>query len=552
MEHGTPRVTRSERRGVAAPSPCPSRRRPGPARRGPAAAAALLLALTAGCAHADAAAADAGRARLEARQAEFFAALAARDVDRTAALFAESAVLHVAGMPAVEGRAAIRAFYGNLFGFLSASSAVPGALHLAASGDLAYGTGTAANVFRRPTGSVEYRGKYALVWRRLEGDWRIALYAVTSDQPEAAQRPIRIGATMSLTGTLATQGVPAANGYRLCIRDANARGGLLGRPLQLVLHDDGSDPRAATALYERLIAEERVDAVLGPYGSTLTEAVAPVTERHRHVMIAPLAATSSIWEQGHRYLFMVLPPAELFLAGLIDLAAERGLERVAILQQDALFPRAAGAGAAERARERGLDVVLHATYPSGTTDFAPLLEQVRAADAQVLAMAASALGDFVAVVRRMRELEVDVAMFGTSGAVAEFQQALGDAAEYTYGLSAWEPGLPYPGSADFVAAYRRDFGRTPSFHAAGAYGSCQLFMEAATRAGTLEADALRAALLALETRTVFGDFAVDARGYQTAHRGLFIQWQDGEKVVVWPPEAATAGPRFPAPPWRRR
>jgi branched-chain amino acid transport system substrate-binding protein len=370
--------------------------------------------------------------------------------------------------------------------------------------------------------------------------------------PAGAGAPIRLGATMSETGSLATQGVPAANGYRLCVAQANAGGGLLGRPLRLLLHDDGSDPRTAAALYERLIVEERVDAVLGPYGSTITEAVAPVTERHRQVLIAPLAATTSIWEQGRRYIFMVLPPAELFLAGLIDLAAERGLERVAILQEDALFPRAAGAGAAARAREQGLEVVLHATYPSGTADFSALLEQARAADAQVLGMAASALGDFVVVARQLQALDVDVAMFGTSGAVAEFREALGDVAEYAYGLSAWEPGLPYPGIPEFVAAYRRAFGQEPSFHAAGAYGSCQLFLEAARRAGTLDADALRATLLALETRTVFGDFAVDERGYQTAHRGLFIQWQDGEKVVVWPPEAATAAPRFPAQPWRRR
>lgn len=147
---------------------------------------------------------------------------------------------------------------------------------------------------------------------------------------------------------------------------------------------------------------------------------------------------------------------------------------------------------------------------------------------------------------------MDVQMFGTSGAVAEFQEALGEKAEYAYGLSAWEPGLPNPGIEEFVDAYRREFDQASSFHAAGAYGSCQIFMEAARRAGSLDADALREALLGLETRTVFGDFAVDERGYQTANRGLFIQWQEGEKVVVWPEELATAEPWFPTPPWNRR
>jgi branched-chain amino acid transport system substrate-binding protein len=362
-----------------------------------------------------------------------------------------------------------------------------------------------------------------------------------------ARQPIRIGATMALTGSLATQGVAAANGYRLCEQDVNRHGGLLNRSVEFIIHDDRSDPGLAVEIYERMIVEDRVDAIMGPYGSTHTEAVAPVTERHRYIHISPLAATSSIWEQGRRYIFMVLPPAELFLAGLIEIAAEKGLRNVAIIQEDALFPRAAGAGAVHLARENGMDVVLHATYERGTTDFSALLQRVGAGEAQVLGMAASSLGDFIAVVRQMRELGVTVNMFGTSGAVAEFQQALGPAAENAFGLSAWEPELPNPGIREFVAAYTGRFGLEPSFHAAGAYGSCQLFMEAARRAGTLDADAVRDALLALQTQTVFGSYAVDGRGYQTANRGLFIQWQDGRKVIVWPDEVATARPRVRTP-----
>ena len=369
---------------------------------------------------------------------------------------------------------------------------------------------------------------------------------------DKTQPPIRIGATMSETGAYATQGVPARNGYLLCQQHINAQGGVLGRSVEFLIHDDRSDSETAMALYEQLITEDGVDAVMGPYGSTLTEAVAPVTERHRQVQISPLAATTSIWEQGRRYLFMVLPPAELFLAGLMEMAAENGLRTVAIIQEDALFPRAAGRGAVDLAREKGMEVVLHETYPSGTGDFSPLLARVAASNAHVLGMAASSLGDFVTVVRQLKEHDIDVAMFGTSGAVAEFHEALGQDADFAYGLSAWEPGLPNPGSDEFVEAYRREFGMEPSFHAAGAYGSCQIFMEAIRRAGSLDPEALRSELLSLETRTVFGDFAVDERGYQTANRGLFIQWQDGRKVVVWPPELATAQPRFPTPPWSKR
>jgi branched-chain amino acid transport system substrate-binding protein len=122
-------------------------------------------------------------------------------------------------------------------------------------------------------------------------------------------------------------------------------------------------------LYEKLIGEEKVDAVMGPYGSTHTEAVAPVTEKHKNVHVSPLSATTSIWEKGRRYIFMVLPPAELFLAGLIDIGAKQGFKKVAIIDEDSLFPKAAGTGAVELSKKNGMEVVLHETYAKGTKDF---------------------------------------------------------------------------------------------------------------------------------------------------------------------------------------
>ncbi len=367
-----------------------------------------------------------------------------------------------------------------------------------------------------------------------------------------AQQPIRIGATMSETGTLATQGVPARNGYLLCQKHVNEKGGLLGRKIEFLIYDDKSDAKGAVGLYEKLIVEDKVDAVMGPYGSTHTEAVAPVTEKHRKVHVSPLAATTSIWEKGRRYIFMVLPPAELFLAGLIDIGARNGLKTVAIIEEDALFPKAAGKGAVELAKKKGMEVLLHETYAKGTKDFSAILAKIKAANTDVFGMAASSLGDFIVVTRQMKEQDINVKMFGNSGAVAEFQQELGKTAEFAYGLSAWEPSLPNPGIKEFVAAYQKEFSKAPSFHAAGAYGSCQIFMEAARRAGSLDSDKLREQLLKLKTKTIFSDYAVDERGYQTANKGLFIQWQDGAKVVVWPDELASAKPRFPTPPWSQR
>jgi len=129
--------------------------------------------------------------------------------------------------------------------------------------------------------------------------------------PSSAEQPIRVGASMSIIGkSYSVQGGYGREGYLLCQKHANAQGGVLGRPIEFVIYDDASDERTATQLYEKLIAEDKVDAVLGPYGSAITDAVADVTEKHHKLMIAPNAATSSIWEKGRRYLIMVVSPTE--------------------------------------------------------------------------------------------------------------------------------------------------------------------------------------------------------------------------------------------------
>lgn len=143
---------------------------------------AFAFVLVAGCGHTRFPAPDHDEALAE-RQSEFFAAVVARDAERMAAFFADDAVLHVADMPAIEGRGAIQEFYGNVFRFMSGSRATPGTIQVSDSGDLAYGIGRVINEFRGAEGPVEYAGKYALVWRRAEGAWVVVLYSVSSDQP---------------------------------------------------------------------------------------------------------------------------------------------------------------------------------------------------------------------------------------------------------------------------------------------------------------------------------------------------------------------------------
>jgi len=362
--------------------------------------------------------------------------------------------------------------------------------------------------------------------------------------PSMAQQPIRVGASIAITGGDAIQGGYVREGYLLCQKHVNGKGGVLGRPIELLIRDDGSDPKTAVSLYEKLITEDKVDAVLGPYGSPITDAVADVTEKHRKLMVAPAAATTSIWEKGRRYLVMVPSPLEASTEGTIDLAARHGLKTIALI--GSLARPAIIKGALELAKKKGLQVVVHETFSAGTTEFSAMLNKVKAAKPDVLVVGAPP-AEAIPLTRQMRELDVNVKMYGATPAAAfpDYYKGLGNTAEFVYSGSYWEPGLPYPGNQEFVAAYQQEFTRIPSFLSASSYAGCQLFVDAVKRANSLDSDKLREELLKVKTKTVFGDFAVDERGFQVAHKAITIQWQDGKAAVVWPDAAATSKPRFP-------
>jgi branched-chain amino acid transport system substrate-binding protein len=380
------------------------------------------------------------------------------------------------------------------------------------------------------------------------------LFSLGGSTVGLAQQPIRIGATTALSGESSIQGGYSREGYLLCQKHVNEQGGVLGRQIEFVIYDHESNGKTAASLYEKLIVEDRVDAVLGPYGSAITEAVADINEKHRKLMIAPTAASTSIWEKGRRYLIMVTAPAEGLTEGLIDLAASHGLKTVAVIHQDALFPNTIIKGARALAKGKGLELVLVETYRNSPGDFSDLLNKVREANPDVLVAGSIRLEDLLAITRKMRDLKVNVRMLSAVpyGQVSDYYTQLGKDAEFVYAGSFWEPGLGYTGNQEFVAAYEKEFNHQPSNQSAAHYSGCQLLVKAIQQTGGLDSEKLREALLAIKTTTVFGPFAVDERGYQIAHKFVTSQWQDGKKVVVWPDAVATGKARLPTPTWSMR
>jgi branched-chain amino acid transport system substrate-binding protein len=390
----------------------------------------------------------------------------------------------------------------------------------------------------------------------------VGLTAFVSGYPLVAfgqdKRPVKVGFSMSLTGQYAETGKYQHEGYELWKKHVNARGGLLGRPVELVFYDDKSDPATAAKLFEKLITDDKADLIIGPYSSATTATAGQVARKYEMPMITAGASSEKIFEQGNKYVFMVYSPAALYLDGAFDIAAKHGLKTVAIANENTLFPKSTADGGAERATKTyKLQVVFREEYPKGVTDVSGVLTKLKALNPDVIA-SGSYFPDAVLLVRQMKELDVNPKMYvATVGAALdEFggSKGVGKDAEYVYGSSQWEPNpkLPYPGVAKFIADYKKEFGRDPEYHSSSGYAAGEVLEAAVKKAGSFDNKKLRDAIAAMDMMTVQGRFKVDETGLQIGHQILLVQWQDGKKEIVWPDEHATAKVRFPTPPWRQR
>jgi branched-chain amino acid transport system substrate-binding protein len=386
----------------------------------------------------------------------------------------------------------------------------------------------------------------------------IALVMLLAGSAGANHRPnneVLLGGAISMTGQYAEPAGRQVNSIKLWVEDANSRGGLLGHKVVLRLLDDKSDIQTSIKLYEKLITEDKVDVLLAPYSSGITEAVANVNERYKMPMIAYGASASTIWDKGRRYIFNIVAVAETFQKGSVHLAKQIGATKLAIIGQDSLFPRQAGKGAKDWAQSLGLEVVLEENYPTKQTDFTALLQKIKAAGADAV-ISNSYFADAAAQLRQMRELNLNFKLFSSTvgPALPNFPEQLGPTADYVLGFSLWEP-LPQilknPGMKEFIEAYEKRYSEKPNYHAGGAYGGLQATEAAIKKAGSFDSEKVRDAMATIDVPTIFGRFKVDAKG-MNSHEGLTFQILKGQRRVVWPEKWAETKPELPMPEWSKR
>ncbi|MGB5492885.1 MAG: amino acid ABC transporter substrate-binding protein [Sedimenticolaceae bacterium] len=381
-------------------------------------------------------------------------------------------------------------------------------------------------------------------WTTLLG----SLWLLFAPLTQAADE-IKIGLTVSLSGDLAELGQQQLQGIQMWEEDVNARGALLGRPVKLIYYDDRSDPGTSARLYERLINEDRVDLLLGPYSSDITLAASTVAEENNFPMLTVGAAAEKIWQRGYKNVFGIDVPARAYMDSVLEMLKERAPLRIALVYvHDAVFTNDMAEGVRRQAAAYGLQMVFDQGFSEQTANFASLVQAMRKANPDVVIGAVyynGALG--IMQESRQQGLSADLFALSVGPAAGAFGDALGPAVEGVAGPVPWMRSDRRPFSFDFSHRYRQRFGSDAGYHATFGYAAGQILEAAVRLAGSLDRDQVRAQLGEMRFRSLLGNYQVDETGKQIGHRTGVLQWQDRTRRLVWPPEVAETTLRFPTP-----
>ncbi|GGG30638.1 branched chain amino acid ABC transporter substrate-binding protein [Caldovatus sediminis] len=382
-----------------------------------------------------------------------------------------------------------------------------------------------------------------------------------SPQPQPAAE-IRLGALYPLSGPFALLGDESFRGLELAVEECNAQGGVLGRSVRLV-KADATDPAQAVAEARRLMAQERVFAILGTRSSALSLAASQVVELQGVPYIELGATADAITERGFRNLFRTCPRASDYAAVALDAivevlapphATDPTAFKLALVHEDAPGAQSAAAAIEQQAAQRGMQLVEKIAYPPRSGDLAGLAPRLRGIGADILLHPGGQQADIVPLFRGMQEAGWRPRMvIGTGGgySLAETARTVGPDFEGVMNVDVTQFAVQEriaPGVGAFAEGYKRKYGSEPRTgdSLANAFGA-RVFLDALRRAGAAEKDRLRAALLATDiaegtTATGWGA-RFDDKGQNQRARPFLVQWQGGQLVTVFPPPAAVAPPR---------
>ncbi len=385
-----------------------------------------------------------------------------------------------------------------------------------------------------------------------------------------AERPYRIGFTVPLTGAFGKDGALVKDAYLFWQETINAQGGIEVKkkryPVETIYYDDKSEPQSSAKLVEKLITEDKVDLILGGFGSSQVIAASAVSEKFRFPMTCGAASTLKLFDRGFQYYFSLLGKATEEVRGCIEIlpTLHPRPKTVAVIGANIPFCADAADGFKAYASKIGMKVIHFELFPMGLIDYNPILNKVKEKRPDVLLVGSHSL----VAIRVMKGLrEVDFApqgvFFSYGPTVPDFTKSLGEDGEYAFAASEWTPNLPYRdnvfGTArDFYHKYKRRFGRSPDFVEAASVAGALVQQTALQELGytpplkDADREKIMKFLYAKRFDNFYGPIRFASDGANEIHPPVVVQVQKGKLVHVFPPDTAEGRPIYPMKPWKKR
>ena len=346
---------------------------------------------------------------------------------------------------------------------------------------------------------------------------------------------IILGSAISLTGKYATNGLHTQRGYDYAAKVINEAGGVKvgGKSYKLAIkyYDDESTPARGAQLAERLIQQDGVEFMLGPYSSGMTKAIAPVSEKFGVPMVEAEGASRSLFTQGYKYLFAVLSTSEQYLASAVHMAAEERKKnfrspsevRVALAFEGDPFSMDVRAGVIDNINEYGMKIIIDDQLPADLSDMSTTLTKVKALKPDILIISGHSKGAATAA-RQIDEMKVNVPMIAlTHCEAAKVQEKFPNAATGFLCPTQWVETLsksdPMFGSAmDWNEGFKKEYPSYTSvpYQSAQASAAVYVWKEGFEKANSFDKDTVRDALSAVEMETFYGDIKFSEAGNNIA------------------------------------
>lgn len=370
--------------------------------------------------------------------------------------------------------------------------------------------------------------------------------------------PVVIGVSLPLTGDFAQPGGEAKRGYEIWRDMANAKGGVLGRKVELKIVDDASNQDTVVADYTKLITQDKVDLLLGTFSSLLNYPASAVAEKNRMVFVEPAGGAPDMFSRGFKYLFFAQPAtaphqADVFVNWVKSLPEDARPKTAAYPSQDDPFALPVIKSMQEQLEALGVKTLYSDVYPADTTNFQSVASTLASRKPDLVAQGA-VFEDGVGMVRSLKQLGFSPKMLFQTSAPSnssQYSDAVGlDNTEGVFYTVSWNEKATTPLNAEFVAAYRKAHDAAPAEDAADAFAAAQVLQAAVQGVGAIDQDKVKDWLHANTVRTLLGPLSWNDNG-EPEGSFLLAQWQGGKVEVVGPPDLATVKTVVnPKPGWK--